>query len=359
MKSVITQKVQSVPSPPAHGATLDRQVTIARPDVKEGLTQQLSLDSKHFAAPAENSPQSASKLAAGIAISVGTCGLMLSPLSGSAVANGGFSGGKVLQITSSVSKEDVYMQQLRQEASSLRTQSQGTDEVFDNSATKLVAQRVRPNSFIRSVPSGAYAAPIGYAAPLKSYAPPLKSEGYIRPMTAPSAVAIPVPAPRGFQLPTAVQQPAQIQRFATNTYNSTIQTTNQNTPPVGKIWPTRGSFTSGFGRRWGRMHKGIDIAAAVGTPVVAAADGVVVVSGWDRGGYGKRVDIQHPDGTRTLYGHNSRLLVAVGQQVKQGQQISAMGNTGRSTGPHLHFEFHMPGGSAVNPIAYLPAGSRS
>ncbi len=358
MKSVITQKVQSVPSPAAHGATLDRQVTIARPDVKEGLTQQLSLDSKHFSALEEHSPQPASKLAAGIAISVGTCGLMLSPLSGSAVANGGFSGGKVLQVASSVSKEDVYMQQLRQDASSLRNQNQGTDETFDNSA-KLVAQRVRPNSFIRSVPSGAYAAPIGYAAPLRSYAPPLRNEGYVRPMVAPSAVAIPVPAPRGFQLPKAVQQPAQIQRFATNTYNSAIQTTNQNVPPVGKIWPTRGSFTSPFGRRWGRMHKGIDIAAPVGTPIVAAADGVVVVSGWDRGGYGKRVDIQHPDGTRTLYGHNSRLLVAVGQQVRQGQQISAMGNTGRSTGPHLHFEFHMPGGSAVNPVAYLPSASRS
>lgn len=355
MKSVITQKVQLVPSPAAHGATLDRQVNIARPDVKEGLIQQLSLESKQFAAPEDNSPQSASKLAAGIAISVGTCGLMLSPLSGSAVANGGFSGGKVLQITSSVSKEDVYMQQLRQDASSLRTKNQGTDEVFDNSATKLVAQRVRPNSYIRSVPSGAYATPIGYA-------PPLRSEGYIntRPMVAPSAVAIPVPAPRGFQLPTAVQQPAQIRRFATNTYNSAIQTTtNQNTPPVGKIWPTRGSFTSGFGRRWGRMHKGIDIAAPVGTPIVAAADGIVVISAWDRGGYGKRVDIQHPDGTRTLYGHNSRLFVAVGQQVRQGQQIAAMGNTGRSTGPHLHFEFHMPGGSAVNPIAYLPSASRS
>ncbi len=352
MKSVITQKVQLVPSPAAHGATLDRQVTIAKPDVKEVLTQQLSLDSKHFASPQDDCQQPVSKLAAGIAISVGTCGLLLSQFSGLAVANGGLSGGKVLEVTSSVSKEDVYMQQLRQDASSLRTKHEGTDAFIDDAQPQLVAQRVRPNSFIRSVPSGAYATPIGYAAPIKS--------GYVAPMKAPSAVAIPVPAPRGFQLPTAVQQPAQFQRFATNTYNSTVQTTtNQNTPPVGKVWPARGSFTSGFGRRWGRMHKGIDIAAPVGTPIVAADDGVVVVAGWDKGGYGKRVDIQHADGTRTLYGHSSRLLVAVGQQVKQGQQISAMGSTGRSTGPHLHFEFHVPGGSAVNPIAYLPSASRS
>jgi murein DD-endopeptidase MepM/ murein hydrolase activator NlpD len=122
----------------------------------------------------------------------------------------------------------------------------------------------------------------------------------------------------------------------------------------GYIWPTKGVLTSGYGRRWGRMHKGIDIAAPVGTPVVAVAPGVVVSAGWNSGGYGNLVEIQHPDGSLTLYAHNSRILVRRGQQVEQGQQISEMGSTGYSTGPHCHFEIHPSGRGAVNPMAFLP-----
>ncbi|BAY68982.1 peptidoglycan DD-metalloendopeptidase family protein [Nostoc sp. PCC 7120 = FACHB-418] len=121
------------------------------------------------------------------------------------------------------------------------------------------------------------------------------------------------------------------------------------------IWPAKGVLTSGYGWRWGRMHRGIDIAAPVGTPVFAAADGVVEKSGWNRGGYGNLVDIRHPDGSLTRYAHNSRLLVQAGQQVRQGQQIAAMGSTGFSTGPHTHFEIHKTGKGAINPIAMLPA----
>ena len=122
----------------------------------------------------------------------------------------------------------------------------------------------------------------------------------------------------------------------------------------GYIWPTKGVITSGYGRRWGRMHKGIDIAAPTGTPIVAAGPGVVVTAGWNSGGYGNLVEVQHPDGSVTLYAHNSRILVRRGQAVEQGQQISEMGSTGFSTGPHLHFEVHPPGRGAVNPIAFLP-----
>ena len=122
----------------------------------------------------------------------------------------------------------------------------------------------------------------------------------------------------------------------------------------GFIWPARGKLTSGYGWRWGRMHKGVDIAAPIGTPIIAAAPGVVVKAGWNSGGYGNLVDIQHTDGTVTRYGHNKRVLVRAGQIVQQGQQISEMGNTGFSTGPHLHFEVHPMGKKAVNPIAYLP-----
>jgi len=122
----------------------------------------------------------------------------------------------------------------------------------------------------------------------------------------------------------------------------------------GFIWPAKGALTSGYGWRWGRMHKGIDIAAPIGTPIVAAAPGVVVKAGWNSGGYGNLVDIKHADGTLTRYAHNKRILVQAGQQVQQGQQISEMGSTGFSTGPHLHFEVHALGKKAVNPIAYLP-----
>ncbi|CAA9302354.1 Putative peptidase [uncultured Coleofasciculus sp.] len=120
------------------------------------------------------------------------------------------------------------------------------------------------------------------------------------------------------------------------------------------IWPAKGVLTSGYGWRWGRMHKGIDIAAPVGTPVVAAAPGVVAKAGWNSGGYGNLVEIQHPDGSLTLYAHNNRILVRRGQEVTQGQQIAEMGSTGHSTGPHTHFEVHTTGRGAVNPIAFLP-----
>ncbi len=123
----------------------------------------------------------------------------------------------------------------------------------------------------------------------------------------------------------------------------------------GFIWPSKGAFTSGYGWRWGRMHRGIDIAAPIGTPVVAADDGTVTYAQWNDGGYGYLVEITHPNGSVTLYAHNDRILVREGQQVTQGQQISEMGTTGFSTGPHLHFEIHPSGKGAVDPMAFLPS----
>ena len=128
------------------------------------------------------------------------------------------------------------------------------------------------------------------------------------------------------------------------------------TTPIaaGYIWPAKGVLTSGFGIRWGRMHKGIDVANSTGTPVYAAADGVIEKAGWNNGGYGNMVDIRHPDGSMTRYGHNSKILVRAGQPVHQGETIALMGSTGFSTGPHSHFEVHPSGKGAVNPIAFLP-----
>ena len=118
-------------------------------------------------------------------------------------------------------------------------------------------------------------------------------------------------------------------------------------------WPTQGVFTSGYGWRWGRMHKGIDIANNTGTSIHAARDGKVTYAGW-MGAYGYLVEIAHDDGESTRYAHNSRLMVRKGQEVRQGTRIALMGSTGRSTGPHLHFEIRRRGGGAANPLAVLP-----
>lgn len=123
---------------------------------------------------------------------------------------------------------------------------------------------------------------------------------------------------------------------------------------TGYNWPAKGVLTSGYGRRWGRMHKGIDIAGPIGTPIVAAAPGEVISAGWNSGGFGKLVKIRHADGSITYYAHNNRILVRQGEYVEQGQQVAEMGSTGRSTGPHLHFEIRPDGKSAINPIALLP-----
>ena len=139
------------------------------------------------------------------------------------------------------------------------------------------------------------------------------------------------------------------------------QPMDQNTSPpssddakIAYIWPAKGVLTSGYGMRWGRMHRGIDIANKTGTPILAAADGVVTFEGRQRG-YGKIIDIRHIDGSLTRYAHNHRHFVKLGQKVQQGQMIAHMGSTGFSTGPHLHFEIHPPGKRAVNPMAYLPS----
>ena len=120
---------------------------------------------------------------------------------------------------------------------------------------------------------------------------------------------------------------------------------------AGFVWPVQGVLTSGFGWRWGRMHEGVDIAVANGTPVVAAKAGVVIVAGW-MGGYGNLVVIDHGGGVATAYGHNTSVTVGVGQQVEQGQLIAYSGSTGHSTGPHVHFEVRI-NGSPVDPMGYL------
>ncbi len=126
--------------------------------------------------------------------------------------------------------------------------------------------------------------------------------------------------------------------------------------PFGFMWPSRGAITSGFGLRrhpvWGIMHvhTGIDIAAVWGSPVLAASDGRVIYAGWF-GGYGKIVVIDHGQGISTLYGHLSQSLVPSGEEVHRGQVIARVGNTGFSTGPHIHFEIRI-NGTPVDPEGF-------
>ncbi|WP_040572585.1 M23 family metallopeptidase [Selenomonas flueggei] len=124
------------------------------------------------------------------------------------------------------------------------------------------------------------------------------------------------------------------------------------TTPTG--WPTNGFISSGYGLRWNgaEFHQGIDIAAEMGTPIVATADGVVTIAGWNAGGYGNMVDIDHGSGVSTRYGHASAVVVTPGQRVRRGQIIAYVGSTGHSTGPHLHYEVRLSG-QPVNPTSYL------
>ena len=124
----------------------------------------------------------------------------------------------------------------------------------------------------------------------------------------------------------------------------------------GLIWPLSGKISSHYGLRWGRMHEGIDIPAPRGTPIRAAANGLIVASSSNLkgyGGYGKVIIIDHGKGIRTLYAHNSKNRVKSGSCIRSGEVIGEVGSTGRSTGNHLHFEVRK-NGRPVNPLNYLP-----
>ena len=120
------------------------------------------------------------------------------------------------------------------------------------------------------------------------------------------------------------------------------------------IWPVNGSVTSGFGMRWGRLHAGVDIPAAEGTPIRAAASGTVAVLQGEAssGGYGNYTCIQHGGAISTCYAHQSRFGTSAGAHVSQGQVIGYVGNTGHSFGAHLHFEVRV-NGSPVDPLGYF------
>nr|WP_246842990.1 M23 family metallopeptidase [Allokutzneria sp. NRRL B-24872] len=118
------------------------------------------------------------------------------------------------------------------------------------------------------------------------------------------------------------------------------------------VKPASGTFTSGYGARWGATHYGLDIANRIGTPIYTVADGTIIAAG-PASGFGLWVKVLHHDGTTTVYGHVDRILVKEGKKVKAGEQIATMGNRGFSTGPHLHFEVWNSGGRKINPLPWL------
>ncbi len=186
----------------------------------------------------------------------------------------------------------------------------------------------------------------------------------------------PKPKPKPVAQPATDTQNAPTRGSQAQTGSSTSQGTQQSQAPTRSGIPTRsatstqtaapqssstgwvspisgGTRTSGFGYRWGRMHSGIDYAAPVGTPLRSMNNGTVTAVGW-YGGQGQRVVVRFDNGTEAHYAHMSSFSVSPGSRVSAGQVIGLSGNTGNSTGPHLHLEIHV-GGVAINPAGWLAA----
>ncbi|WP_330230101.1 M23 family metallopeptidase [Nocardia sp. NBC_00508] len=124
--------------------------------------------------------------------------------------------------------------------------------------------------------------------------------------------------------------------------------------PPKTVRPVAGVLTSTFGSRWGEMHAGLDFGDPLGAPISAVTDGVVIEAG-PASGFGLWVRVQQDDGTVGVYGHVNEILAAVGQPVRAGDVIATVGNRGQSTGPHLHYEVHLPSGEKIDPLPWLAA----
>jgi len=297
---------------------------------------------------------------------------------GNEVATSSFVGNQPVQAGQAGSSvQQSYVENLRLEIVKLREKYQGSVSQIDPAApsTKVAASPLNvaaPANAEAAASSSAELKSSRYTKALQAQIRQLQDshqQGKRAEVTPVAAVTASVAPPSQPQLVATASIGAE--SYEPLVRSATGQMVSPDLPPLGSvdaylpgktdkfngyIWPAKGVLTSGYGYRWGRMHRGIDIAAPVGTPIFAAAAGVVISAGWNSGGYGYLVKIQHSDGSVTLYAHNNRIVVREGQTVAQGQQIADMGSTGYSTGPHSHFEVHRPGQGAVNPTAYLPRG---
>lgn len=151
---------------------------------------------------------------------------------------------------------------------------------------------------------------------------------------------------------------AKFQENILNKLEKKAEVLKENLKHIPSIPPVSGRFSSGFGIRRDpftggiEFHKGIDISAPKGTPIIATADGVVEKATWNSGGYGNHVVINHGNGIKTLYAHMSKVLVRKGQKVRRGQVIGLVGSTGKSVAPHVHYEVYL-NGNPVNPLRYI------
>ncbi len=150
------------------------------------------------------------------------------------------------------------------------------------------------------------------------------------PAPAPAAAPAPAPAPAAAPAPAPAAAPA---------------------PAPEYVKPADGSLSSGYGSRSGSSHKGVDVANSIGTPIHSVASGKVISAG-PATGFGQWVRVQHDNGAITVYGHINTIDVDNGQRVEAGEQIATLGNKGKSTGPHLHFEV-IENGSKINPMPWL------
>ena len=190
----------------------------------------------------------------------------------------------------------------------------------------------------------------------KEEQPGVSRSGVLRPSASHNGEGGPIVKPQAAELNNLVQgllASVKARGESLESLRNDLKERNARAAATPSIWPADGTVTSRFGWRWGGSdwHPGIDIAADTGTPIMAAAEGVVISSGWN-GGYGRQVMIDHGNGIVTLYGHTSENVVSQGQRVKKGQLIAYMGSTGFSTGPHVHYEVRV-NGTAVNPASFL------
>ena len=220
-----------------------------------------------------------------------------------------------------------------------KTALEGRIRDFQSEASELAASEANLTAVIRQreAQAGAGAPAPGESAAAPTTATPSSpAPSSVPPAAAPSPSAVNVPA-------TAAPAPT--------TAKAAPTTTRPPSTGARLAWPLSGPLTSPFGMRWGALHAGIDIGVPIGTPIHAAAPGTVFYCGV-MGGYGNVVLIDHGNGLVSLYGHQDRLACSNGQQVSTGQVIGYSGNTGHSTGPHLHFEVRR-NGTPVDPMQYL------
>jgi murein DD-endopeptidase MepM/ murein hydrolase activator NlpD len=319
LKTEITQKVKLfVNSLNTHQDVQANRSSATIPEQPSGLAKIASLFG--------NRRSRTSAVMLGLAVSMGISSFPANYLDPAAVAAESAANSTTPAHSAQALGTDFYQEQLSNDVSVMQTQ-------YGQKSSVLVAQAVTPRF-----------RPLSVSTQTNSNNLQFKSE---------VALPIEVAAPKNKTFKSvATAQPYFTPSGTDAEDDSPVNRTGDTT--IGFSWPATGTLTSRFGRRWGRMHKGIDIAGPIGTPINAAADGTVIAAGWSSGGYGNLVEVRHLDGTTTRYGHNSRLSVSVGQTVRQGQQVAEMGSTGHSTGSHLHFEIRPSGGGAVNPIALLP-----